>query len=253
MSSAAGWYSDPSDPGKLQRYWDGASWTVYTRPLGTPAGPASVQPTAGPGNFATGGAFADPFRPAGSWLPDNNRYHVERRVGFRRSLRSFFDVGSSGTGGRAPVDQWVWTHLVISPVFTIIYAIAAGGMLSYVRPKSDEYEMSDTGAAVAILTLLVVAVCVFLQYIQLFCVSVRRLHDTGRSGFYLFISMIPLVGSLVLLYWLLSRGDSSRNRFDSEPGRSFWWIAGWILLPPLVLVLAGVAYGLLAGGPGSGM
>jgi len=40
-------------------------------------------------------------------------------------------------------------------------------------------------------------------------VGVRRLHDTGRSGFWLFIALIPLVGAIVLIIFYVS---------DSQPG-----------------------------------
>jgi len=42
---------------------------------------------------------------------------------------------------------------------------------------------------------------------------VRRLHDTGRSGWYYFISFIPLVGFILLLVWLTQ---------DSKPGPNEW-------------------------------
>ena len=35
-----------------------------------------------------------------------------------------------------------------------------------------------------------------------FAVGVRRLHDTGRSGFWLLISFLPCIGGLILLYFL---------------------------------------------------
>lgn len=43
--------------------------------------------------------------------------------------------------------------------------------------------------------------------------SVRRLHDIGRSGWWLLIGLIPLVGALVLLIFTL---------LDSEPGPNKW-------------------------------
>jgi uncharacterized membrane protein YhaH (DUF805 family) len=48
-------------------------------------------------------------------------------------------------------------------------------------------------------------------------VTVRRLHDTGRTGWWLLIGLIPLIGALVLLYFLVSNGDSQSNRFGSDP------------------------------------
>jgi uncharacterized membrane protein YhaH (DUF805 family) len=47
-------------------------------------------------------------------------------------------------------------------------------------------------------------------------VAVRRLHDTGRSGWWLLLSLIPLVGLVVLVFMLLD-GDRGNNRFGEDP------------------------------------
>ncbi|HIH2746495.1 DUF805 domain-containing protein [Burkholderia aenigmatica] len=48
-------------------------------------------------------------------------------------------------------------------------------------------------------------------------VSVRRLHDTGRSGWFLLIALIPIVGSILLLVWTCSRGTEGPNHFGADP------------------------------------
>ena len=44
-------------------------------------------------------------------------------------------------------------------------------------------------------------------------VAVRRLHDTDRSGWWLLISLIPLIGTIALLVFLLQGGTPGPNRF----------------------------------------
>ena len=44
-------------------------------------------------------------------------------------------------------------------------------------------------------------------------VAFRRLHDTGRSAWWLLIGFIPLLGFIVLIYWLAKRGDPGDNRY----------------------------------------
>jgi uncharacterized membrane protein YhaH (DUF805 family) len=44
-------------------------------------------------------------------------------------------------------------------------------------------------------------------------VSVRRLHDTDRSGWWLLISFIPLIGAIVLIVWYCTKGSVGQNRF----------------------------------------
>ena len=48
-------------------------------------------------------------------------------------------------------------------------------------------------------------------------VSVRRLHDTGRSGWWLLIACVPCIGALVLLYFLVSDSTPGDNRFGPNP------------------------------------
>lgn len=46
-------------------------------------------------------------------------------------------------------------------------------------------------------------------------VAVRRLHDTGRSGWWLLITLVPIVGAIVLLVFLASESKPGRNQYDS--------------------------------------
>ena len=48
-------------------------------------------------------------------------------------------------------------------------------------------------------------------------VGVRRLHDTDRSGWWLLLVFVPIIGVLVLLYWFVSRGTQGTNRFGTDP------------------------------------
>jgi uncharacterized membrane protein YhaH (DUF805 family) len=48
-------------------------------------------------------------------------------------------------------------------------------------------------------------------------VTVRRLHDTGRSGWWILISLIPLVGAIVLLVFECSDSEPGPNRFGPSP------------------------------------
>ena len=55
------------------------------------------------------------------------------------------------------------------------------------------------------------------SFIPGLAVTVRRLHDTGRSGWMLLISLIPLIGPIVLLVFLFSDGTHGPNEYGSDP------------------------------------
>lgn len=48
--------------------------------------------------------------------------------------------------------------------------------------------------------------------------AVRRMHDTGRSGRALLIGLIPVAGTLVVLYFLAQNGQAGENRYDAPSG-----------------------------------
>ncbi|WP_371501935.1 DUF805 domain-containing protein [Kitasatospora sp. NBC_00374] len=48
-------------------------------------------------------------------------------------------------------------------------------------------------------------------------VGIRRLHDTGRSGWWLLIALIPLVGPIILLVFNASEGQPADNQYGPNP------------------------------------
>lgn len=46
-------------------------------------------------------------------------------------------------------------------------------------------------------------------------VTMRRLHDTNRSGWWMLISLIPVIGIIVLLVFLASEGQKTENRYGA--------------------------------------
>jgi uncharacterized membrane protein YhaH (DUF805 family) len=68
------------------------------------------------------------------------------------------------------------------------------------------------GVAGTPLSLLVLAL-----FPAIICVSIRRMHDVGKSGWLLLIALIPLV-NLILLYWFIfDGGQPHANHFGAVP------------------------------------
>lgn len=44
-------------------------------------------------------------------------------------------------------------------------------------------------------------------------VGVRRMHDTGRSGWWLLVGLIPLIGGILLIAYLVIKSDATDNQF----------------------------------------
>lgn len=48
-------------------------------------------------------------------------------------------------------------------------------------------------------------------------VLVRRLHDTGKTGWWMLVGLIPLIGGLILLFWLVQSGADHANEYGDSP------------------------------------
>lgn len=47
--------------------------------------------------------------------------------------------------------------------------------------------------------------------------ATRRLHDTGRTGWWQLLAFIPLIGVIVLIVFLAQQGSSSDNEYGAPP------------------------------------
>jgi uncharacterized membrane protein YhaH (DUF805 family) len=49
-------------------------------------------------------------------------------------------------------------------------------------------------------------------------VGIRRLHDTNRTGWWLLVSLVPIVGWIWIIVLLALAGDGGSNRYGPPPG-----------------------------------
>jgi len=118
-------------------------------------------------------------------------------MGFGEAVSAVFKKYATFTGRASRSEYWWWTLFVLiaSIVLTIIDTAVLG---------AEEYGILSTIFGLAIL-------------VPAIAVTVRRLHDTDRSGWWIFLGLIPIIGTLVLLFWYVSRGREGDNRFGPDP------------------------------------
>lgn len=102
----------------------------------------------------------------------------------------YFDY--AGRAGRKEFWQFAITHLVIVLIISRIEA---------------SIEKSEVAGSIYLLFL----------YTPSITVTIRRLHDTGRSGFWQLIGLIPSFGTVALVVLLLQRGNPHRNQYGLPP------------------------------------
>ncbi len=47
--------------------------------------------------------------------------------------------------------------------------------------------------------------------------TIRRLHDTGKSGWWWWIQIIPIIGFIVMLVFMLTKSDEGKNEYGPNP------------------------------------
>ena len=107
-------------------------------------------------------------------------------------------VGFSGRARRK--EYWLFV------LFNIIFAVVAMILDNMLGLASKEYGYGPIYGLYAL--------AVFLPGLA---VSVRRLHDIGKSGWWLLIALIPIVGAIMLIIWDVREGERGDNRFGPDP------------------------------------
>lgn len=114
-------------------------------------------------------------------------------MGFTESVSTVLKKYAVFTG-RASRSEFWWFVL-----FNFL-ASAVGSILD---------QAANTGAISLIVSLVL--------FLPSLAVGVRRLHDIDRSGWWLLISIIPLIGWIVLIYWNVQPSQPGDNRFGPPP------------------------------------
>ena len=94
--------------------------------------------------------------------------------------------------------------------FFILFNILASGALSIVDVLVGT---QNTELGVGLLS----GIYALAVLIPSIAVTVRRLHDTERSGWWLLIVLVPIVGGIVLLVFMLIDSQPSANKYGPSP------------------------------------
>ena len=128
--------------------------------------------------------------------------HQERVMSFSQAVSSVLLNKYATFSGRARRSEYWWWYLFVTIVFVVAGILDNAIGLTY----SD---LTIGGGWIA-----TIALIVFL--IPNLAVSVRRLHDTGRSGWWLLIGLVPVIGFFVLLYFFVLDSEND-NQYGPYP------------------------------------
>ena len=61
---------------------------------------------------------------------------------------------------------------------------------------------------------------IFATIVPALAVLIRRLHDTGKTGWWALVGFIPLVGAIVLLVFTVTDSSPGENKYGTSPKAS---------------------------------
>ena len=98
--------------------------------------------------------------------------------------------------GRANRPEYWWFTLVHTIIFTILFA------LSFIINEA---------------LIVIVVVYGLATIIPSLAVTIRRLHDSGKSGWFILFSFVPFVGGIIMLVFMVLGSEAGENKYGVQP------------------------------------
>ena len=121
---------------------------------------------------------------------------------YLEAWKNFYDVG--GRASREAYWKAIFTHILVTLGITLLY---------YFIFIDDAPTAQDAANASANFRL-VYNLITFVPFLSL---TIRRLNDVGKSGWLLLLNFIPLIGTLILVYFLAQPGQPGENQHRPNP------------------------------------
>jgi len=99
-------------------------------------------------------------------------------------------------------EYWMFTLFFMLFVFAFAFVIGVFGSVS-----------EEAG----IFALIIFVVFYLAHLVPSLAVTVRRFHDTGKSGWFLLLQLIPYLGGFIILIFTVMDGDRGDNEYGPDP------------------------------------
>lgn len=157
----------------------------------TPASPASPPPD-------TSWYAAAAAMETGSDVPPSGVTEPHRALGFGEAVGACLRQYATFAGRAQRSEYWWWA------LFNLLVFVAVGLSRGVVGADATAADVVAVFAGLALL-------------LPNLAVTVRRLHDIDRSGWWVLVGLVPVVGSIILLVFALLPGTPGENRFGLAP------------------------------------
>jgi len=123
----------------------------------------------------------------------------QKQLSFGEAVNKALAQNYCNFSGRASRSEYWWYAL-----FTMILGVVIGFVLGIFGACSTAVSVIQGLVSLALL-LPGLGLCV------------RRLHDISKSGWWIFISLVPLLGAILLIIWFCKPSDAGMNQYGPEP------------------------------------
>ncbi len=245
----AGWYYMQGDPPNTQRWWDGVQWTgepqaqQVVQPVAAQVAAPAAEPAAAVGSQLAAdlasywdnmeekvdpaAQFSDPsawdqdpgegadgdtshLTPATTTIEGGASENVSPLAWMFLPYKHFANF--KGRSCRAEFWWFALMNVVVS--WGLLFAGAVLGIKTVENPGLGEPPSEVTPIGMALFgAMLIFSLISMIPY---WAVYVRRLHDTGRSGWAILLGLIPFIGGIWLLIITLTPGNSGWNKYGDE-------------------------------------
>ena len=134
----------------------------------------------------------------------------QQMMGFMDALTTVLRNKYATFSGRASRSEYWWSYLGIAVISMVLQIIGIVGGLALGSVNEGLGALFGLAAFAGLLALLIPSLSV----------NVRRLHDTGKSGWMLLILLIPCIGFILWLVWMIEDGQPHVNAYGAVPTNS---------------------------------
>jgi len=112
---------------------------------------------------------------------------------FQAAVKTCFDKYATFTGRARRPEYWYFALFTFAGSIILSIVDAVVFMSQNFSPLSSLFSLAMLVPSLA--------------------VGVRRLHDIGRSGWWLLIALVPVIGFIILIIFLVKKGDEEANEY----------------------------------------
>jgi uncharacterized membrane protein YhaH (DUF805 family) len=134
-------------------------------------------------------------------------------LSFSEAIKTCFQKYAEFRGRASRPEFWWFALLYYLVILVPIVPLIAVGSVGRGDQPWDKADMNVAGVIFGI----VIGVAVLALLIPYLAVGTRRLHDTGKPGWWWFITLVPFGSIILIVFWAIE-GDKGSNQYGPPPG-----------------------------------